>query len=70
MTHAALKDAIDAAWEGRAELTPQSQGPVGEAVETALALLDSGAARVASPTAKAAGRCMSGSRKPCSCPSA
>jgi 2,3,4,5-tetrahydropyridine-2-carboxylate N-succinyltransferase len=49
MTHAALKDAIDAAWEARSELTPQSQGPIREAVETALALLDSGAARVASP---------------------
>ena len=40
-----LITAIEAAWEDRASVTPGH--PVGEAVEAALALLDSGAARVA-----------------------
>ena len=39
--------AIEAAWEDRASVTPGH--PVGEAVEQALALLDSGTARVAAP---------------------
>jgi 2,3,4,5-tetrahydropyridine-2,6-dicarboxylate N-succinyltransferase len=38
---------IDAAWERRAELTPQSTGADVEAIEGALDLLDSGEARVA-----------------------
>ncbi len=42
-----LITAIEAAWEDRASVTPGH--PVGEAVEAALALLDSGAARVAQP---------------------
>ncbi|KQM31279.1 2,3,4,5-tetrahydropyridine-2,6-dicarboxylate N-succinyltransferase [Sphingomonas sp. Leaf10] len=40
---------IDAAWENRAELTVQTQGEVRGAVDAALALLDSGEARVAEP---------------------
>ena len=43
----ALITAIEAAWDDRASVTPGH--PVGEAVEAALALLDSGAARVAAP---------------------
>jgi 2,3,4,5-tetrahydropyridine-2-carboxylate N-succinyltransferase len=43
----ALITAIEAAWDKRASVTPGH--PVGEAVEQALALLDSGAARVAEP---------------------
>jgi 2,3,4,5-tetrahydropyridine-2-carboxylate N-succinyltransferase len=43
----ALITAIKAAWDDRASVTPGH--PVGEAVEAALALLDSGAARVAAP---------------------
>ena len=43
----ALITAIEAAWDDRASVTPGH--PVGEAVEQALALLDSGAARVAAP---------------------
>lgn len=43
----ALITAIEAAWEDRASVTPGH--PVGEAVNAALALLDSGAARVAEP---------------------
>jgi 2,3,4,5-tetrahydropyridine-2-carboxylate N-succinyltransferase len=43
-----LAAAIDAAWEQRTDLTPQTKGPVREAVDTALELLDSGKARVAS----------------------
>jgi 2,3,4,5-tetrahydropyridine-2-carboxylate N-succinyltransferase len=42
-----LITAIEAAWEDRASVTPGH--PVGKAVEQALALLDSGAARVAQP---------------------
>ena len=43
----ALITAIEAAWDDRASVTPGH--PVSEAVEAALALLDSGAARVAAP---------------------
>ena len=43
----ALITAIEAAWDDRASVTPGH--PVGEAVDAALALLDSGAARVAAP---------------------
>jgi 2,3,4,5-tetrahydropyridine-2,6-dicarboxylate N-succinyltransferase len=42
-----LITAIEAAWDDRASVTPGH--PVGEAVNAALALLDSGAARVAQP---------------------
>ncbi|WP_086733502.1 2,3,4,5-tetrahydropyridine-2,6-dicarboxylate N-succinyltransferase [Erythrobacter colymbi] len=42
-----LITAIEAAWEDRASVTPGH--PVGEAVNAALALLDSGEARVAQP---------------------
>jgi 2,3,4,5-tetrahydropyridine-2-carboxylate N-succinyltransferase len=48
----ALQAAIGAAWERRAELTPGTAGADREAVEAALDLLDSGAARVAEPGAK------------------
>lgn len=43
-----LITAIEAAWENRSEITPASTD-VAEAVEQALALLDSGTARVAEP---------------------
>ena len=42
---------IDAAWEDRANVTLATQGAVRQAVDKALALLDSGEARVAEPTA-------------------
>jgi 2,3,4,5-tetrahydropyridine-2,6-dicarboxylate N-succinyltransferase len=42
-----LAAAIDAAFEDRASLSPQTDGPVRDAVATALELLDTGAARVA-----------------------
>ena len=42
-----LHTAIDAAWEARDTLTPDTRGEAREAVEVALALLDSGEARVA-----------------------
>jgi 2,3,4,5-tetrahydropyridine-2-carboxylate N-succinyltransferase len=45
--HDHLITAIEAAWEDRASVTPGH--PVGEAVEAALTLLDSGQARVAQP---------------------
>src|SRR6185503_13330517 len=42
-----LETAIDAAWEARDQVNPATKGPVREAVEAALALLDSGKTRVA-----------------------
>jgi 2,3,4,5-tetrahydropyridine-2-carboxylate N-succinyltransferase len=39
---------IEAGWEARADLSPATQGEIRKAVETALSLLDSGQARVAS----------------------
>ncbi len=46
-----LETAIEAAWEDRANVTPQSSG-IREHVNTALALLDSGEGRVAEPDGK------------------
>ncbi len=40
---------IDAAWEDRASVSTATQGPVRQAVDRALAMLDSGEARVAEP---------------------
>jgi 2,3,4,5-tetrahydropyridine-2-carboxylate N-succinyltransferase len=45
-----LQSTIEAAWEARAEVNFETKGPVREAVEAALALLDSGKARVAEKT--------------------
>ncbi|WP_034493008.1 2,3,4,5-tetrahydropyridine-2,6-dicarboxylate N-succinyltransferase [Afifella pfennigii] len=45
--HSALAATIDEAFEARQELSPTSGGPVREAVDAALALLDSGEERVA-----------------------
>ncbi|RZJ96490.1 MAG: 2,3,4,5-tetrahydropyridine-2,6-dicarboxylate N-succinyltransferase [Brevundimonas sp.] len=45
---ARLESTIEAAWEDRASLSPSTHGDVRKAVEQALALLDSGQARVAS----------------------
>jgi 2,3,4,5-tetrahydropyridine-2,6-dicarboxylate N-succinyltransferase len=56
MTHADLAATIDAAWEARAELTPQTRGATREAVEAAIALLDSGKARVAEKVPGKTGR--------------
>ena len=47
MSDAALEQAIEAAWENRADLNPATKGAAREAVEAALGLLDSGKARVA-----------------------
>ena len=46
--HADLATAIDAAWENRDALSVATKGEVRDAVTSALDLLDSGAARVAS----------------------
>lgn len=43
-----LESVVEAAWEQRAEVSATTHGEVRDAVETALALLDSGQARVAS----------------------
>lgn len=45
-----LANIIDQAWEDRASLDVNTQGAVRDAVEEALNMLDSGAARVASPS--------------------
>src|SRR5829696_3021765 len=45
-----LARTVDAAWEDRTNVDPQTRGAVREAVEEALALLDSGRARVAEKT--------------------
>ena len=45
---AQLESVIEAAWEDRANVSPATHGEVRQAVEQALALLDSGQARVAS----------------------
>lgn len=50
MSHDDLQKTIEAAFEARDDVTPQTVGPVREAVEEALNLLDSGKARVAEPT--------------------
>ena len=42
-----LQETIDAAWEKRGDIGPETQGPVREAVEEALDLMDTGQARVA-----------------------
>ncbi len=47
MSHAELAKTIDAAFEQRGDLGPTTKGPVREAVEAALELLDTGQARVA-----------------------
>ncbi len=46
-----LQATIEAAWDARDTISPATKGEVRDAVETALGLLDSGAARVAEPTA-------------------
>lgn len=43
-----LETVVEAAWEARADISAATHGEVRDAVETALALLDSGQARVAS----------------------
>src|SRR5215211_2959817 len=47
MSQTDLARTVDAAWEDRTNVDPQTKGAVREAVEEALALLDSGDARVA-----------------------
>ena len=51
MTTASLAGLIDALWDRRTEVSSGTRGPDREAVDEALALLESGAARVAEPTA-------------------
>lgn len=50
----ALEREIDAAWDARDRIGPDASGPARDAVEAALALLDSGAARVAARDASGA----------------
>ena len=51
MADAALEKTINDAWEGRADINLSTQGPVRDAVDTALDLLDSGKERVAQKSA-------------------
>ncbi len=48
-THSALAATIEAAFEARATITAQTDGPVRAAVDEALGLLDAGTLRVAEP---------------------
>jgi len=52
MPHA-LATIIEAAFEDRAKITPETTGDIRHAVESALNLLDTGKARVAEKTAGA-----------------
>ena len=45
-----LRATIDAAWEERHRIAPETRGQVRDAVEAALDLLDAGEARVAEPS--------------------
>ena len=56
MTTSDLEKTIDAAFEARSEIGPTTKGAVREAVDTALDLLDTGAARVAEKGAGGAWR--------------
>jgi len=47
MNTADLKTAINAAWDNRASLSPDTKGEAREAVETAITMLDSGELRTA-----------------------
>jgi len=47
MSQVELENTINAAYEGRNDIAPTTQGPVRDAVDTALSLLDRGAVRVA-----------------------
>ena len=47
MSNQCSETAIEAAWQARAEITPQTVGPMRDAVEAALDALDSGTLRVA-----------------------
>jgi 2,3,4,5-tetrahydropyridine-2-carboxylate N-succinyltransferase len=51
MTTASLAGLIDALWDRRTEISSATRGPDRDAVDEALALLESGAARVAEPGA-------------------
>jgi 2,3,4,5-tetrahydropyridine-2-carboxylate N-succinyltransferase len=51
MNQHALRQPIEELWERREELSPATKGAAREAVDAALDLLDSGAARVAEPVA-------------------
>lgn len=53
--HADLAAAVEAAWEARDGLSPETRGPAREAVEAALDALDAGRLRVAEPPAAPGG---------------
>jgi 2,3,4,5-tetrahydropyridine-2,6-dicarboxylate N-succinyltransferase len=54
MTHADLEAAIEAAWEARDTVSPETTGGTRDAIEATLAALDSGSLRVAEPGADGA----------------
>ena len=49
-TYAHLQETIETAWDGRDSISTETQGEQREAVNEALALLDNGTLRVASPS--------------------
>jgi len=55
MSFAALQSTLETAWDNRAEITAATKGEVRDAVETALAALDSGQLRVAEKLAGKSG---------------
>ncbi len=49
-SHAGIRDIIEQSWDAKDSLSAQTQGDVRDAVQQALALLDNGSVRVASPS--------------------
>ncbi len=54
--HSALAAVIDKAWDNRADVSPATRGEVRDAIDTTLALLDSGKLRVAEKVPGKTGR--------------
>jgi 2,3,4,5-tetrahydropyridine-2-carboxylate N-succinyltransferase len=52
---AGIEEAVNDAWEARAEISAKTQGEIRNAVDAALDALDSGAARIAEPAPAGAG---------------
>ena len=67
MSHADLAKTIDDAFEKRDGIGPTTKGPVREAVEAALDLLDRGGRASPSAGRTATGGSTSGSRRRCCC---
>ena len=64
MPDADLAQTIDAAWEGREQVSPATRGAWRDAVEAALEGMDSGELRVAEKAGGDAGQGRAGSARP------